>query len=59
MYIARDTYEPTYNCSDKMFFVKFAVPGPINAETIPPKRIIEIAFGIFSLSTLSAAANRY
>ena len=32
---------------------------PKNAETIPANRRVEIAFGILSFSTLSAAANLY
>ena len=32
---------------------------PINAETIPANIKIDIAFGTFSFSTLSAAAKRY
>ena len=59
MNTAKDKYEPTYNWPDTKFFVRFAVPGPINAETIPPSRIIEIALGTLSFSTLSAAAKRY
>ena len=35
------------------------MPGPKNADTIPPNNIIEIALGTLSFSTLSAAAKRY
>ena len=33
--------------------------GPSNAENIPAIKIIETAFGILFLGTLSAAAKRY
>ena len=42
-----------------MFLLKVAKFGPIKADNKLDKSMIEIAFGIYFFSTLSAAANLY